>query len=53
MSLLAILFIALKLTKVIDWSWIWVLSPLWAGIVIFFSIFIIGILIAVIKEVIS
>lgn len=28
-GLLAILFIALKLTKVIDWSWWWVLSPLW------------------------
>lgn len=28
-GLLAILFIALKLTKVITWSWWWVLSPLW------------------------
>ena len=26
---LTILFIALKLTKVILWSWWWVLSPLW------------------------
>lgn len=26
---LAILFIALKLCKVIDWSWWWVLAPLW------------------------
>lgn len=26
---LTILFIALKLTGVIDWSWLWVLSPLW------------------------
>ncbi len=26
---LLILFIALKLTKVIAWSWLWVLSPLW------------------------
>lgn len=26
---LTILFIALKLTDVIDWSWLWVLSPLW------------------------
>ena len=29
MLLLALLFIALKLTGHIDWSWIWVLSPLW------------------------
>lgn len=28
-GLLAILFIALKLTDVIDWSWWWVLSPIW------------------------
>ena len=26
---LTILFIGLKLGKVIDWSWWWVLSPLW------------------------
>ena len=26
---LSILFIALKLCKVIDWSWLWVLSPIW------------------------
>jgi len=28
-TLLSILFIALKLLNVIDWSWWWVLSPLW------------------------
>ena len=26
---LTILFIALKLTGVIAWSWLWVLAPLW------------------------
>lgn len=26
---LAVLFIALKLTGVINWSWLWVLSPIW------------------------
>ena len=30
-DLLAITFIVLKLTGVIDWSWIWVLCPLWIG----------------------
>lgn len=30
-GLLTIAFIVLKLTKVIDWSWWWVLSPLWIG----------------------
>ena len=28
-GLLAIVFITLKLLKVIDWSWLWVLSPIW------------------------
>lgn len=28
-SLLLLLFIGLKLGNVIDWSWIWVLSPIW------------------------
>lgn len=28
-GLLTIAFIVLKLTHVIDWSWWWVLSPLW------------------------
>jgi hypothetical protein len=27
--LLTVLFIGLKLTNHIDWSWAWVLSPLW------------------------
>ena len=26
---LTIIFVVLKLTGVIDWSWLWVLSPLW------------------------
>jgi hypothetical protein len=35
MGLLTILFIALKLTNFIDWSWWWVLSPMWLTAVIF------------------
>ena len=30
-GLLTIVFIVLKLTDHIDWSWWWVLSPLWIG----------------------
>ena len=30
-GLLTIVFIVLKLMKVITWSWWWVLSPLWIG----------------------
>jgi len=28
-GLLTIVFITLKLVKVIDWSWVWVLAPIW------------------------
>ena len=28
-GMLTISFIVLKLCKVIDWDWVWVLSPLW------------------------
>lgn len=33
-SLLLLLFIGLKLGNVINWSWWWVMSPLWISIVI-------------------
>ena len=33
-GLLTILFIGLKLTNFIDWSWWWVLSPLWISFLI-------------------
>lgn len=32
MSLLAVLFIGLKLTGYITWSWWWVLAPIWGPI---------------------
>ena len=33
-SLLLVLFIGLKLGGVINWSWLWVLSPLWIPVVL-------------------
>lgn len=33
-GLLTIVLIVLKLTKVISWSWWWVLAPLWIPIVL-------------------
>jgi len=35
-GLLTIVFITLKLMRVINWSWLWVLSPIWIG---FFTLF--------------
>ena len=32
LTLLALVFITLKLLKYIDWSWWWVLSPIWIPI---------------------
>lgn len=32
-DLLAVLFIGLKLTHHIQWSWIWVLAPIWILII--------------------
>ena len=37
-GLLAILFIGLKLTGYITWSWWWVLSPIWITFVVVFLI---------------
>ena len=45
-GLLTVLFVALKLTGYIDWSWWWVLSPIWIPII--FIVVIIGLL-AIIK----
>lgn len=33
-NLLAVLFIGLKLSAIIDWPWILVLSPLYPGLVV-------------------
>lgn len=33
-SLLQIVFITLKLCHIIDWSWFWVLSPIWIELII-------------------
>ncbi|WP_202844765.1 hypothetical protein [Luteimonas saliphila] len=37
-GLLTIVFITLKLTGVISWSWLWVLSPLWIGFAFWLAI---------------
>lgn len=44
-GLLTIVFIVLKLTHNIDWSWWWVLSPLWIPVV--FALAILGIVLVV------
>lgn len=38
LEVLGIILIVLKLTDVINWSWLWVLSPFWAPFVIALAI---------------
>lgn len=45
-GLLAIAFIVLKLIGVIEWSWLWVLSPLWITFAIIFVLLIIYLIIS-------
>lgn len=41
-GLLTIVFIVLKLLGKIDWSWWWVLSPIWISILIVVATVVIG-----------
>ena len=43
-GLLTIVFIVLKLTKVISWSWWWVISPIWIPVAITIFGLIIGVI---------
>ena len=52
-GLLTILFIGLKLTGYIAWSWWWVLSPLWIPIAIVAGIAIVVSIIALIAVLFS
>lgn len=38
-GLLTIVFITLKLTGFISWSWWWVLSPIWISVIVAILIF--------------
>ena len=48
-GLLQVLFIGLKLAHIIDWPWIWVLSPFWIGIVLLVLIFVVAFVIEIVK----
>lgn len=42
MWMLFIVFLVLKLCKVIEWSWLWVFSPLWIPLALAIVIVIVG-----------
>lgn len=52
-GLLTIAFVVLKLTGTIDWSWWWVLAPLWIGFAIFLVVVAIVGLVALIAAAVS
>jgi hypothetical protein len=41
-GLLTVLFVGLKLTNVIAWPWLWVLSPLWIPLLLLIGFLIIA-----------
>ena len=47
-SVIQIVFIILKLTNLIHWSWLWVLSPLWISAIITLVLYIV--LVCIIKK---
>lgn len=44
-GLLGVVFVVLKLTHVIGWSWWWVTLPFWGGFAIFLAVVVIGALV--------
>ena len=48
---LTLMFIAFKLLKVIDWSWLWVFAPLWIPSAIVLAIFLVFVIILVIVSI--
>lgn len=47
-GLLTIVFITLKLTEVIAWSWWWVFAPIWVPLLI---VILIGVVVAILQQV--
>jgi hypothetical protein len=45
LEMLTLIFITLRLCRVIDWSWWWVLSPLWMPLCVVIFLVIIGMII--------
>ena len=49
-GLLAVAFIVLKLTGVINWSWLWVLAPIWIPTAITLAIIVTVLIVVLVKE---
>jgi len=49
-GVLQITFVVLKLCKVIDWSWWWVLSPIWISTALTILVVLIGIIVIYVRD---
>lgn len=53
LGFLTLIFITLKLCHIIDWSWIWVLAPIWIPLSIVLAIaavvFVVGLIVVIVK----
>ena len=49
-GLLAVAFIVLKLPGVINWSWLWVLAPIWIPTAITLAIIVTVLIVVLVKE---
>lgn len=49
-SLLTIVFIVLKLCNVIDWAWVWVLSPIWISAILAVVVLIIYLIVSYVSN---
>lgn len=38
---LFLIFLVLKLCKIIDWGWVWIFSPIWIQIIFYFVLYLI------------
>lgn len=49
-GLLTLVFIILKLCKVITWSWVWVLAPLWIPLGLAIVFLVVAVVIAILID---
>lgn len=50
LTILLVVFVVLKCTGLIDWSWWWVLAPLWIPTILVFFYLVVVFTIAIVRE---
>ena len=50
---LSLVFLVLKLTKVIDWSWWWITAPLWGQAALIILVLVIAIIVLTVFKIID